>query len=278
VGRIRRGWELTKKSWALLREHRSLLRFPIYGALATLVVVAVTLLPGLYLIDAKSSVAGGVVLIAVGLYLSSFVGIYFSVALAATADQIFRGHEASVADGLAVSRGRLGAIAGWAALSALVGVFFAALESATKVGGQLAGFLLNAAWSLITFLAVPVIAIEGTGPLTTVKRSASLFRTRWAGQVTGNVAIGGIVGLLGVLPAIAITVAGIALWSSNGNGDEIAAGAVLIAVGVALFLVSMLAIRALSGIFGVALYRFAADGEPTGGFTAGELESAVRTR
>jgi hypothetical protein len=53
---------------------------------------------------------------------------------------------------------------------------------------------------------------------------------------------------------------------------------VLIAVGVVLFLVSMLVIRALSGIFGVALYRFAADGEPTGGFTAAELESAVRTR
>jgi hypothetical protein len=101
---------------------------------------------------------------------------------------------------------------------------------------------------------------------------------RWAGQVTGNVAIGGIVGLLGVLPAIAIAVAGIALWSSHGNGEGIAAGAVLIAIGVALFLVSLLVIRALSGIFGVALYRFAADGEATGGFTAGDLESAVRTR
>lgn len=278
MGRIRRGWELTKKSWALLRGHRSLLRFPLYAALATLVAVAVTVLPGIYLIDAKSSVPGGVVLIAVGLYLASFVGIYFSVGLAATADQIFHGREASVGDGLAVSRRRLGAIAGWAALSAAVGALFAVLESTTRIGGQIAGYLLNAAWSLITFLAVPVIAIEGTGPLATVKRSASLFRSRWAGQITGNVAIGGIVGLIGVLPAIAITVAGIALWSSNGNGEGIAAGAVLIAVGVVLLLVSMLVIRALSGIFGVALYRFAAEGETTGGFTSAELESAVRTR
>ena len=59
------------------------------------------------------------------------------------------------------------------------------------------------AWSLVTFLAVPVIAIEGTGPFETIKRSASLFRERWGQQITGNIAIGAAVFLLGVLPAVA---------------------------------------------------------------------------
>jgi hypothetical protein len=35
---------------------------------------------------------------------------------------------------------------------------------------------------------------------------------------------------------------------------------------------------ALSGIFGVALYRYALDNEAVGGFTAQELESAVKPR
>ena len=56
------------------------------------------------------------------------------------------------------------------------------------------------AWSLVTFLAVPVIAIEGTGPLETLKRSASIFRQRWGQQITGNIAIGAAVFLFGVLP------------------------------------------------------------------------------
>jgi hypothetical protein len=129
MGRIRRGWELTKKTWALLGKHRSLLRFPVYGALATLAVVAIVVVPGIYLIDSNDSTVGGVVLIAVGIYLCSFVGFYFSVALAATADQIFHGRDAGIADGLAVARQRLGAIAGWAALSTLVGVIFAVLEN-----------------------------------------------------------------------------------------------------------------------------------------------------
>ena len=42
--------------------------------------------------------------------------------------------------------------------------------------------------------------------------------------------------------------------------------------------IAMLICSALSGIFGVALYRYAIDGEAVGGFTAEELESAVKTK
>jgi len=38
----------------------------------------------------------------------------------------------------------------------------------------------------------------------------------------------------------------------------------------------MLVSSALSNIFGVALYRYALDGEAVGGFTAEEFESAVK--
>ena len=46
MSRIRRGWELTKKSWALLREHPALIRFPLYGAAATIICAADRPRPG----------------------------------------------------------------------------------------------------------------------------------------------------------------------------------------------------------------------------------------
>ena len=52
------------------------------------------------------------------------------------------------------------------------------------------------AWALVTFLAVPVMAIEGTGPFGTLKRSATIFKDKWGQQITGNIAIGGAVFLL----------------------------------------------------------------------------------
>jgi hypothetical protein len=275
--RIRAGWDLTKKSWAMLRTHKALLRFPLYGALVAAVPLVVLALPGLYLIDSHESVVLGVVLIAVGLYAAMFAGYYFSVGLAAAADAIFHGRETSMTDGLRVARERAGAIAGWALVSVVVGAIFAALDQLRGVGPILRG-LMGAAWSLVTFMAVPVITFEATGPIETLKRSTAIFRERWAGQVTGTVTIGGIVFLVGILPAVVLAVLGIVLWASDGNGEEIAIGAVLLGIGVVLGVLSTLLVRALSGIFGVALYRFATDGDAPWNFTADELQSAVRPR
>ncbi|MET0957316.1 MAG: DUF6159 family protein [Solirubrobacterales bacterium] len=277
MGRFRQGWELTKKSWALLRSHRELFRFPIYAALAAIVIVAITVGPGFYLIEDGQRVIGGL-LVAIGLYLSSFIAIYTGVGLAATADAIFHGREATVADGFAVARERLGAIAGWAALAALVGVVISLIQQSGSIGEAILGSLVGAAWSLITFLAVPVITFEGTGPWATLKRSASLFKERWRGQVSGNVAIGGIVVLLGVLPAVLLIAGGVYVWISDDGAGTMAAGAVVALVGLLLLVVSMLILQAMRGVFGVALYRYASEGEVTTGFTQEDFESAVRTR
>ncbi len=58
MSRIRRGWELTKKSWALLREHPALIRFPLYGAAATIICAVIVLGPGIYLISDDKAAAG----------------------------------------------------------------------------------------------------------------------------------------------------------------------------------------------------------------------------
>jgi hypothetical protein len=271
MSRIRRGWALTKKSWGVLREHRELVRFPLYGAAATIVCAAIVVGPGLYLIDDGKVWFGGPLAV-IGFYLLALIGFYFSVGLAAAADMIFHGREATVADGLAVARSRFSQIAGWAAISTIVGLILSALENQGMVG-QIVSRLLAVGWSLITFLAAPVIALEGTGPIETLKRSASLFKSRWGQQVTGNIAIGGAVFLFGILPSILLIVAGVLIWASASF-----AGALLVVVGVIGFAISALVSSALSGIFGVALYRYALDGEAVGGFTAEEMELAVKRK
>jgi hypothetical protein len=100
-----------------------------------------------------------------------------------------------------------------------------------------------------------------------------MFRQRWGQQITGNVAIGGAVFLLGLLPAALLIAAGIAIWPSASF-----LGALLVVIGALVLAVAMLISRALSGIFGVALYRYALDGETVGGFTGEELESAVKLK
>ena len=273
MSRIRRGWALSKKSWGLLREHPQLIRFPLYGAVFTSVLAIVFAGPGLYLLD-QDQIAGAIPLLVIGLYVLSVVGIFFGVGLAAAADMTFRGQAGvTVADGIAVARSRFSQICGWAAVSTAIGVVMGALENQGGIGGQIAARLVGMAWSLVTFLAVPVIAFEGTGPFQTLRRSASIFRERWGQQITGNIAIGGAVALLGILPSVLLIVAGVAIWSSAAF-----VGALLVIVGAVGLAISMLISSALNGVFGVALYRYALEGEAVGGFTAGELESAVKAK
>jgi hypothetical protein len=270
--RIRRGWALTKKSWALLRAHRDLVRFPLYGGLSTIILGLIFLGPAAYFLG-EHTYGVGVPLVVIGIYVLTVIGVYFSVGLAACADKIFRGEEAGVADGMAVARSRFPEICGWAALSTAIALVIGLLENQGGVFGDIAGRLIGGAWSLVTFISVPVIAIEGTGPFETLKRSGSLFKDRWGQQITGNIAIGGAVFLLGVLPALVLIVAGFLVWPSTGVG-----GVVLIVLGALILCVALLISKALSGIFGVALYRYALDGQVLGGFTEEDFESAVKPK
>jgi hypothetical protein len=273
MSRIRRGWALTKKSWGVLRAHPDLLRFPLYGAIATTLLAIVTLGPGLYLLD-QNVLAGAIPVLVLSLYVLSVVGVYFSVGLAAAADMIFRGQSGvTVGDGLAVARSRFSQICGWAAINTAISLVMGVLENQGGIGGQIAARLVGMAWALVSFVAVPVIAIEGTGAVATLKRSASIFRERWGQQITGNIAIGGAIALIGILPSIVLIVTGLSIWSSTAF-----LGALLVIVGALMLAVALLISKALSGIFGVALYRYATEGQAVGGFSAEELESAVKVK
>lgn len=270
--RIRRGWALTKKSWGLLKAHRDLVRFPLYGGIATIILGLVFLGPGIFFLG-EHTYGIGVPLVVIGVYVLTVVGIYFSVGLAACADKIFRGEQATVQTGMAVANQRFPQICGWAALSTAIALVIGLLENQGGALGEIAGRLVGAAWSLVTFLSVPVIAIEGTGPFETLKRSASLFKERWGQQITGNIAIGGAVFLIGILPSLILIFAGFLLWPSTG-----VAGGALIVIGVLVMCVALLISKALSGIFGVALYRYALEGQVLGGFSEEDFESAVKPK
>ena len=94
--------------------HRALAAFPVLAMAATLCVAAAFGLPAFLLFDDNDTVLG-VILAAVGIYLATFAGIFFSVALAGAAAQVLDGQDATVGSGMAVARRNVGAIAGWAA-------------------------------------------------------------------------------------------------------------------------------------------------------------------
>ena len=275
MNQFKRGFALAGQSWRTLRSHRPLLLFPVLGTAAALVVVGPPALAGAYLADRGDTVPAAMLGV-LAVYLICFVSAFVGVGLAGAADAALRGEPGGLGNGIRLATRRLSAICVWAAINALLTIVLRALETRSELA-SVAAALVGGAWSVISLLAIPAIALEGAGPVTAIKRSAVLFKEHWGGRVTGMAAIGLGVFLLVMLPAILLGVAGAALLSDS-DGAAVGGGAVLIAVGVVVFCAGVVLSNALRQVFAVALYRYTTSGEVAQGFDPTDLEQAIRVR
>lgn len=281
MGRIRKGWELTKKAWGVVRSNPALLRLPVYGGLLALVALIVFGTPAAVLLGSSeepttAQQVGGGALGLLALYLASFSVIFFNVALAAAADRAFQGEPADTSYGISVARSRLGVIAAWALVAGLVSLFFAILRDRGGLVGQIAAGLGAAIWALITFLVIPVLAFEGLGPFAAIKRSGAMFRAKWGQQITGNLAIGLITAMVFIVGLLIAVGGGFLLFTATAGAAI--AGAALLGVGVIICTVAMVVSGAVRGVFGVALYHYVAESKTIGPFSTEDLEGAVKVK
>jgi hypothetical protein len=250
-----------------VRRDSSLATLALLGLVVAAVLGLIPLLAGAWAFGEEQDVLGWVFL-AVAVFVAYFVTVYFGVAIVLAASAVLQGEDATVGHALAGASRRLGPIAGWSVVGAVVNVLFAVLRDRAGIAGAVLASVGSAAWSLVTFLAVPVIAFEGLGPVATLKRSAGLFRQRWGEQITGSVSIN-LIFFLFALPAVALIVLGIVVGGGFG---------VVLAILGALALIMIVGVgRAASATFGAVLYRYAATGEVAGTFTEAELAGVART-
>jgi Family of unknown function (DUF6159) len=278
MNRIGRGWMLTKESWRLVRADRTLLWFPVVGALAGLVVAAVFVGGAIALQSATGSEVLLIVPLVIGAYLLAVVATFCNVALAVCVSRALDGHDTTVAEGLAAARGHLDSVFGWAGVQLVVGGISLLLQALLReAGGQLVssifGGLANAAWEIASFFVIPGIALDDLGPREALRRSVQVIRQRWGEGVTGSAAIGVIFLLCVWLPVIAVIVVGV-LVSSSVAGLGIA----LIAIGVVALVIGVVVQTTLSATFRVALYRFATQDTVLGPFERGAMEAAFRPK
>ena len=276
MGRISRGWALTKQSWAVVRADRSLLVFPAVSAVCAIIVAAVFFGVGAGVGAAADSFWAAAPFLVVGVYLLVVIGQFCAVALAACATASLDGADTTFGQGISAARERLGVILAWSAVQLVVGAAISALQALLREGvgslvSSIIGGLANATWSVATFFVIPVIALEGLGPREAIKRSTGVVRERWGEGVIGSATIGGAIFLVGILPGAGIIALGVAL-----TGSSAALGGLLIAVGVAVIIAAALVQVTVSAVFRVALYRFATQGDAPGHFTQDQLQGAFR--
>ncbi|TXI47871.1 MAG: hypothetical protein E6Q50_12415 [Lysobacter sp.] len=266
-----RSWELVKASASVLRADKELMLYPILSSLATLLVMATFAVPvfALKLFENGFNVFGAVVGFA--FYFCQYsVIVFFNSALVAAATIRLEGGDPTFADGIRAAKARLPAILGYAAIAATVGLILQSLKDRdNNFVVRLIGSGLGVAWTLATFLVVPVLVNRNVGPVDALKESLALLKRTWGENAIGNVGIGAAFGLF----TFAVVLIGVALCFVAFQAS-MAAAIVVGAAFVLILLVLGVAQSALSGIYSAALYRYAMAHETPDAFRGMALERA----
>lgn len=278
AGRFSRSLALAKASWAVVCADKELLWLPVLSALALLLLLGSFVLPAAALgqfgagVEPSPAAALGAFLFYLGGY---FIALFFNTALVGAALMRMNGGDPTLRDGLAIAWARVGRILGYAVIAATVGLLLRALEERVGWVGQLVVRLMGVAWTLATFLVVPVLVTRDVGPIEAVKESAHLLRSTWGENVIGTVGLG-----------LAFAAAYVVVIAAGGGAALLAAQSGLPVLAVAVVFVGVVTLVVLSalqatmqGVYAAALYRHATEPQRPGDpFGAEILQSAFLTK
>jgi len=269
MGTLDRTWTLYKQSFNILSADAEIVLFPVVSAISTIVVGA-----GFFFPIFRSGILRDVkpenlpweiyALVFAWYFVNYFIILFFNSALVGCANMRLSGGDPKVRDGLRIAMQHLGKIAVWAFLSATVGVILNTIrERSNKLIGRLLAGGLGLAWTLMTYLIVPVIILEDRTTYDSMQRSAELFRKRWGEQVAGSFGFG-LLNLLLLVPALFL---GLFLFKLD------QALAIITVVWYILILAAITS--AVKGVFTVVLYRYASTGVLPDGFSGRAIDAAL---
>ena len=286
--KLARSWQMTKQSWAVLRQEKQLMIFPLISTILTLIVSASFLAPPIvYLAVTKPAwledkanipmewkIASGAIMFL--LYFVTYSIIAFcNAALIGSALNSFDGKDASAKAGMRIAMSRLPQILGWSLINATVGVAIQMLrERAGWIADKVLG-LVGIAWTIATFFVVPVLVVEGVGPIKATKRSFEIMRKAWGETLVTQAGVGLFFGLLTFLVVFIPAVLGV-VWSISIQSFWPIAiiGGIVLIVAIMLALIS----STLKMILVAASYRYVSTGETPYTFERDSLQGMFATK
>ncbi len=277
MNRLTNSWELIKASSGVLISDKELMIFPLVSSIGTLIVTLTFALPmflsGLVqsmISDVPGSQFIGFIVLFVFYIFQYFVIIFSNSALVGAAMIRLNGGDPTVGDGFRIAVSHLGAIFGYAVISATVGTILRMISERSSTLGRFVISLVGLGWNIATFLVVPVVVIENIGPLDAIKRSVNLLKKTWGEQIVGNLSLGFVFGLITIVLLIVSIPITILLVT---NGIYWLAIAFIIILIFALTFLGLIQ-GTLNGIFTAAVYKFATEGNSSTFFPPELIENA----
>jgi hypothetical protein len=267
-------------AWQILREDKTLLLLPVASSACLMLLTASFAVPAILGALTGASVSNDLRQIESLSYVAMFlfyvvtygVVIFFNAALAICVLRKLEGKQATILDGLREALSCFPQILGWAVVSATIGVILHAIERRSGFVGNLVARMLGLAWSVATFLVVPVLVAERKGPLEAVQASVRLLRRTWGEDLLAGLGFG-LLYFLWAIPGLFAFIIGAGMIASH----PIFAIAIMV-LAILYFPLLGLVLSTMSTIFDVVLYRYASAGTITAGFDRDLLDASFVTK
>jgi hypothetical protein len=276
MGKIAITMSLMKASWQILKKDKELLLLPVISGVCCLSVMTIFIVLGLehgWLRSfAKDATAQQKHLaywfMFLFYYCNYLVIIFFNSAIIACAVIRMNGGNPTLEDGLQAAVSRLPQIAGWALIASTVGFLLGMVESGSQRGRGFIAGILGISWSVISYLAIPLIVVEKINPIFAMDFSMEMMRRTWGEQVIGNFSFGLIFSLF-FLPVFPLLFLLSKTWGA-------ASFLPIIFSGFMYLIILSIFQSALQNIFNAVIYVFAREGKVPGEFSAEQLKNVMR--
>jgi len=263
------GWRLGGAALSFVLRQRALQRFVLFAIVIVLAISAGVAVVAVVLRREAGPVGYALVGLA-AYYCLSVMVTAVAVGVAGLVADSLESRPVTPSTGWQVIVRRRRSIAGWAVVDLAAGLPSRAIGSWTV--DQVAVLLIGFGWGVLSFFAIPTIALTGAGPLATARHSLRLVRSRWGDAVYSTVYLWvRAVVVFGVPAAIAVVV-GVLLIRRG----AVVTGGALFAAGVAGLALAYLLIQTARAVLTVVLYRYAESGTVYDAFPAELLDRGLR--
>jgi uncharacterized membrane protein YeaQ/YmgE (transglycosylase-associated protein family) len=279
--RINTSFALAKSSWAVLKDHKQLILFPVLSGIGCLFVMASFMAPLITLfinghipMDEGQPPWWTYAVAFIYYFCNYFVIVFCNAALIHCALMRFDGKDPTLMDGISAAIRCLPQILAWALVSATVGVILKMIENTHEKAGAIMSAILGTAWTVITYFVVPVLVVERIGPIAAIGRSLKVLKKTWGETVIGNMGLG-LFNTILMLPGWMMMVAGMIIGGATGIWFL---GLAIVGLALLYLLTAAAVGAALNTIYLSALYEFASYGNAPRGFRKRELRGAFKAK
>lgn len=265
-------WSLMKSSFEVLKEDPKILIFPVLSGIFSLLIIGSFLLPffasgnfsSIQILGNQPGVLGYIYLF-LFYFISYFVVLFFNSASVVYAVEVMRSGAPTISNALKMVIHRITPLLGWTFIAATVGLIINSLENSSDSIGKIFSAILGLSWTVVSFLVLPILIVEGKGPITSLKLSTKMLKNSWGEQLIGHFSFGLIFAVL-TLPIFLIIFVGL---QSGG-----AAAILGLALGIVLVIAMGVVQWSLQSIFMGAMYLFVRQEKIPSSYSLSQISNA----